>query len=42
MRGSQGWIFNMCVTQQGKFYWLGWVEGTELEAITMTYCVTSK
>lgn len=37
MRGSQGWIFNAYVTQQGKFYWLGCTEGTESEVITMTY-----
>ena len=42
MRGSRGWIFNVYVTRQGKFYWLGCGEGTELEAVTTTYCVTSK
>lgn len=42
MHGSQGWIFNVYVTRQWKFYWPGCVEGTELEAVTVTYSVTNK
>lgn len=42
MRGSWGWLFNVYVTPRGKFYWLGCVEGTGLEAITVTYCMNSK
>lgn len=26
MCGSEGWIFNVCVTQQGKVYRLGCME----------------